>query len=74
MTLAAREGLWAHGRAVDVRMAFMHYAMEHMGGCGCGCGDDDCDCGCGDDCSCPEGGCDCGCGDKPAHECGCGCH
>ena len=74
MTLAAREGLWAHGRAVDVRMAFMHYAMEHMGGCGCGCGDDDCDCGCGDDCSCHEGGCDCGCGDEPAHECGCGCH
>lgn len=58
MTLAAREGLWAHGRAVDVRMAFMKYALESLENDegGCGCGDPDCDCGHGDD---------------PDHECTC---
>ncbi len=70
MTLAAREGLWAHGRAVDVRMAFIKYAMEAMqdGGCGCGCDDPDCDCGGG----CGDPDCECGHGDDPNHECSCG--
>lgn len=58
MTLAAREGLWAHGRAVDVRMAFMKYALESLE-------NDEGDCGCGD----PD--CDCGHGDDPDHECTC---
>ncbi len=60
MTLAAREGLWSHGRAVDVRMAFIEYATQALAdgdGCGCGCGDPDCECGHGDD---------------PDHECSCG--
>lgn len=65
MTLAAREGLWAHGRAVDVRMAFIKYAMEAMQDGGCGCDDPDCDCGGGD----PD--CECGHGDDPNHECSC---
>ena len=73
MTLAAREGLWAHGRAVDIRMAFIKYAMEAMQngdecGCGCGCGDDDCDCGGG----CGDPDCECGHGDDPDHVCSCG--
>ncbi len=43
MTLAEREGLWAHGRAVDVRLAFMEYAMEGLlEGESCDCGDPNC--------------------------------
>lgn len=67
MTLAAREGLWAHGRAVDVRMAFIKYAMEAMQDGGCGCDDPDCDCGGG----CGDPDCECGHGDDPNHECSC---
>ena len=59
MTLAAREGLWAHGTAVDMRMAFVQMLDEAMEGAECcgGCGDPDCECGHGDD---------------PDHECACG--
>ena len=58
MTLASREGLWAHGRAVDLRMQFMQYAIGALTeGEGCGCGDPDCECGHGDD---PDHVCECG--------------
>lgn len=48
MTLAAREGLWAHGRSVDLRLQFMEYVQSELAaaaeddgeGCGCGCGHD----------------------------------
>ena len=59
MTLAAREGLWAHGRAVDVRMAFMEYALASLqegAEDGCSCGDPNCECGHGTD---PDHICDC---------------
>ncbi len=58
MTLAAREGLWSHGRAVDLRLAFMKFVLESLqeGGEGCSCGDPDCECGHGDD---PDHVCDC---------------
>ncbi len=41
-TMAAREGLWAHGRSVDLRLQFMRYVQEQLAeggedeGCGCG--------------------------------------
>ncbi len=41
-TMAAREGLWAHGRSVDLRLQFMKYVQEQLAaggedeGCGCG--------------------------------------
>ena len=60
MTLASRESLWAHGRAVDLRLQFMQYALESLaeGGEECGgCGDPDCECGHGDD---PNHVCECG--------------
>lgn len=45
MTIAAREGLWAHGSSVDLRLSFMDYVMEQLTDldgedgheCGCGC-------------------------------------
>ena len=45
-TLAAREGLWSHGRSVDLRLSFMDYVQQALaeeeaeaeGGDGCGCG------------------------------------
>ena len=47
MTMAAREGLWAHGRSVDLRLKFMEYVTNQLAGedddeheCGCGCGCD----------------------------------
>ena len=46
MTMAAREGLWAHGRSVDLRLKFMEYVTEQLAGedeeheCGCGCDHD----------------------------------
>ena len=47
-TMAAREGLWAHGRSVDVRLQFMRYVQEELAkgaeaddGCGCGHGHDE---------------------------------
>lgn len=55
MTMAAREGLWAHGRSVDLRMSFMQYVQEQLAGAdddeGCGCGHDhhDHECTCGTD-------------------------
>lgn len=41
MTLAAREGLWSHGRSVDLRLQFMKYVQEQLendedGECACG--------------------------------------
>ena len=47
-TLAAREGLWSHGRSVDVRMSFMDYVQKMLAegddgehdSCGCGCDTD----------------------------------
>lgn len=46
MTMAAREGLWAHGRSVDLRLKFMEYVTDQLAGedeeheCGCGCDHD----------------------------------
>ena len=45
-TLAAREGLWSHGRSVDLRLSFMDYVQQALSeeeigeedGDGCGCG------------------------------------
>lgn len=46
MTLASREGLWAHGRAVDLRLQFMRFALEALEGDEeDGCDDDACGCG-----------------------------
>ena len=49
-TLAAREGLWSHGRSVDLRLSFMDYVQQALSeeeageedgdSCGCGCGHD----------------------------------
>lgn len=61
-TIAQAEGLWAHGRAVTLRLDIVeaHMQGEHSHDCGCGdegCGGDDCDCG--DDCTCDDDGCGC---------------
>ena len=43
MTLAAREGLWSHGRSVDLRLQFMQYVQEQLQNADndeCGCGHD----------------------------------
>lgn len=42
MTMAVREGLWAHGRSVDLRLRFMEFVTEQIAA-----GDDEHECGCG---------------------------
>ena len=46
-TMAAHEGLWSHGRSVDLRLAFMDYVQEAIAE-GEGDEDGECECGCED--------------------------
>lgn len=41
-TMAAREGLWSHGKSVDLRLQFMKYVQEELAGMD---DEDECDCG-----------------------------
>ena len=53
-TMAAREGLWSHGKSVDLRLQFMKYVQEELAGM-----DDEDECGCGHE---HGDGHECGCG------------